>query len=147
MTHTSSTLKADTSPPLAVIGVRARNTAGVIRQIEAGFPFRALERLGRVLDLGATDAAALIDLPTATYHRRKRAGQLASDESDRLARIARIVTRAIALFEGDVERAREWLKRPKPALANATPLDFSRTDFGAREVEALIDRLEHGVYS
>ncbi len=147
MPNASPDSKEHAAPPLAVIGVRARSPAGVVRQVEAGFPFRTLERLGRVLDLGAGDAAALIDVPAATYHRRRRAGQFAPDESDRLARIARIVTRAITLFEGDLERARAWLKRPKPALGDSTPLYFSRTDFGAREVEALIDRLEHGVYS
>lgn len=43
--------------------------------------------------------------------------------------------------------ARAWLSTPAPALANRTPVEVAATDVGAREVESLIDRLEHGVFS
>lgn len=118
-----------------------------MRRIEEGLPFSTLVRLSRVLEISAPELAELIDLPPATFHRRKRAGRLAPDESDRLARIARIVTRATRLCEDDAAAARHWLKRPKAALDDRTPIEFARTDIGAREVEALIERLEYGVYS
>jgi uncharacterized protein (DUF2384 family) len=35
----------------------------------------------------------------------------------------------------------------KKALENQTPLEYSRTELGAREVENLIGRLEHGVFA
>lgn len=51
------------------------------------------------------------------------------------------------LFEGDVAGAVVWLTSPKKALGHKTPLAYSRTKPGAREVENLIGRLEQGVFS
>jgi putative toxin-antitoxin system antitoxin component (TIGR02293 family) len=61
--------------------------------------------------------------------------------------IARILQKAANLFEGDVSAAATWLTKPCKALGNQTPLACARTDKGAREVEGLIGRLEHGVFS
>ena len=53
---------------------------------------------------------------------------------------------AVALFEGDIAAARKWLQMPQRGLGGETPLDFASTEVGAREVENLIGRLEHGVF-
>jgi putative toxin-antitoxin system antitoxin component (TIGR02293 family) len=62
-----------------------------------------------------------------------------------LVRLSRIVGLAPMLFEGGLDEARAWLMAPHPALDNAVPLDFAVTEVGAREVENLIGRLEHGI--
>jgi putative toxin-antitoxin system antitoxin component (TIGR02293 family) len=74
-------------------------------------------------------------------------GRLQPDESDRLVRAARIFAQAVGLFEGDEEAARRWLTSPQPALGGSTPWDYAATEIGAREVENLIGRLEHGIPS
>ena len=51
------------------------------------------------------------------------------------------------LFEGDNAAALRWLTAPRKALEGKTPLAYARTELGAREVEDLIGRLEHGVIS
>ena len=58
----------------------------------------------------------------------------------------RIFTYALDLFEGDQEAAQQWLSTEIQALQGATPLEASKTEEGAREVENLIVRLEHGVF-
>ena len=45
------------------------------------------------------------------------------------------------------ENTRQWLNTELPALNSRTPLDFARTEQGAREVENLIGRIEHGIVS
>jgi putative toxin-antitoxin system antitoxin component (TIGR02293 family) len=82
----------------------------------------------------------------ATLHRRKKTGQLDASESERLIRLARLMARATEVFESE-ESARSWLKRPALALAGESPLGFADTEVGAREVEFLLGRLEHGVLS
>ena len=62
-------------------------------------------------------------------------------------RVSRVFGMTLALFEGDVEAARAWFATPAPALGDRTPLDVSTTEIGAREVENLIGRLEHGVFT
>jgi putative toxin-antitoxin system antitoxin component (TIGR02293 family) len=39
------------------------------------------------------------------------------------------------------------LNRPNKELGDESPLDFTRTEIGARDVEDLIGRLEHGVFT
>jgi putative toxin-antitoxin system antitoxin component (TIGR02293 family) len=115
--------------------------------MEAGFPFKALESLAALSGLSVTLIASILGIPERTLARRKAAGRFAPHESERLLRISIMFEKAVELFEGDVSGAVTWLTRPKRALAHQPPLAFSRTELGAREVENLIGRLEHGVFS
>lgn len=58
-----------------------------------------------------------------------------------------VFEKAVELFEGDVEAARRWLNTPNKALADTSPAKKAETESGAREVEHLIGRLEHGEFS
>ena len=90
---------------------------------------------------------AFVNIPRRTLTRRKREGVFAPDESDRLLRAARVFGRTLELFDGDRDRALDWLTTPQPGLGGAIPLQMARTDVGAREVERLVGRLEQGVFS
>jgi putative toxin-antitoxin system antitoxin component (TIGR02293 family) len=61
-------------------------------------------------------------------------------------RIIRLFDLARSVFGTD-EATRRWLNAPLRALGGRSPLDFAQTEPGAREVENVIGRLEHGVYS
>lgn len=56
----------------------------------------------------------------------------------------RVFERAKRLL-GTEQNTREWFNLELPALGWRTPLDFAQTEPGAREVEAVIERLEDGV--
>jgi putative toxin-antitoxin system antitoxin component (TIGR02293 family) len=60
---------------------------------------------------------------------------------------SRVFAKATALFEGDREAASQWMATSLPALGGSTPNDVLKTDSGVRDVENLIGRIEHGVYS
>lgn len=79
--------------------------------------------------------------------RRKTEGRFHPHESERLFRISGVFEQAVALFEGDSGAARRWLTAPSKELDNHSPLEIARTEIGAREVENLIGRLEHGVFT
>jgi putative toxin-antitoxin system antitoxin component (TIGR02293 family) len=51
----------------------------------------------------------------------------------------------LQLFEGGLDEARTWLFAPHLALDSHSPIEFASTEIGAREVESLIGRLEHGI--
>lgn len=116
-------------------------------RIEAGFPYSSVARLQHALARSLPEVATLVRIPLRTLARRKRAGRLAPDESERVLRIATVLERAERLFEGDRPAALAWLGAPHRALGGETPLEVARTEVGAREVEELIGRLEHGVFS
>jgi putative toxin-antitoxin system antitoxin component (TIGR02293 family) len=130
---------------LTILGLRARSTLELLEKVERGFSYATFVRLQRAIDVPAQELADFVQIPARTLLRRKETGRLRSDESDRVLRVSRLLERAIELFEGNAEAARNWLASPAKALAGHTPLDFARTEAGAREVESLIGRLEHGV--
>ena len=131
----------------ASLGLTATRTDLLVRRIERGLPFKALVSLGALSGLSVTLIASVLRIPERTLARRKAAGMLAPDESERLLRVSTVFEQAVELFEGDVAGAVTWLTSPKKALGHRTPLAYSRTEPGAREVENLIGRLEHGVFS
>lgn len=118
-----------------------------VRLVGRGLPWSALERFRGAAGWSLAELAPLIQVPVRTLDRRRRERRLRPDESDRLVRLARVFQQALALFEGDAVGARQWLGAPVPAFAGLTPLELVTTDPGAREVEALIGRLEHGIPS
>ena len=89
---------------------------------------------------------AMLGLSKATLHRRRSGGRLGSTESDRIVRFARLMGKAVEVMESN-ENARKWLNSPQVGLGGAMPLDYAETEVGAREVEDLLGRIEHGVYS
>jgi len=131
----------------ASLGIEAADTPALIREIEAGFSFDALQRLEAHSGLSLSQLACVVGIPERTLARRKAAGRLSPEESERLVRISYLVDKALELFEGDLEAAARWFTSPKKALDNQQPIQYARTELGAREVENLLGRLEYGVFS
>ena len=120
--------------------------AAIIRRIRKGLPMAEFRALAEWLKVTEEELAPLVGISRATFHRRRKAGHLESPESEKLIRFARLLTRATEVLE-DEEAAREWLKTPAVAFGGESPLSFADTEIGAREVEFLLGRLEHGVFS
>ena len=137
----------DSGRSVRTLGLDAKSSGELIRQVERGFSFNALLDLESRSGVALSEIASIIDLPPRTLARRKSSGRLSSDESEKLLRISAVFEQAVDLFEGNRPGALKWLTTPKKALENETPLAYSRTELGAREVEDLIGRLEHGVFS
>ena len=131
----------------ALLGLRTFDTPGLLARIHAGLSFHAWERFLQTTGLPRDVVLEAVQISSRTLARRRSEGRLQTDESDRLLRLARVFARTQALFEGRADAARAWLLGEQMALGGATPLRYASTDVGAREVEALIGRLEHGVAS
>jgi putative toxin-antitoxin system antitoxin component (TIGR02293 family) len=129
------------------LGFSSSDVRQIVGRVEAGFPYSALEKFRKATRLPLAMIAELVRIPPRTLVRRRAAGKLTPDESERLLRLATIFERALDLFEGDLAATMNWLITPKKALAGESPLPFSQTEIGARAVESLIGRLEHGVFS
>ena len=131
----------------STLGLTAANPAELIQQLERGFSFRTLQTFESRSGLAMSRLAATIGIPERTLARRRVSRRLTPDESERLLRISAIFEDAVDLFEGDVAAAVNWLTTPRKALGDRAPLAYARTEPGAREVENLIGRLEHGIFS
>jgi putative toxin-antitoxin system antitoxin component (TIGR02293 family) len=129
------------------IGLSASRTPELIQQVRKGLPFRALRTFSTETGFAPSKIAEAIGIPERTLARRRNAGRLAPDESERLLRISTVFEKAVTLFEGDVDAALNWLSAPSRALADNTPWEYARFEPGARDVEDLIGRMEHGVFT
>ena len=117
-----------------------------VSKVQAGLHFRELEALRRDLGLPLDQLSEKLGISRATMHRRKASGRLGPDESDRVVRFERLLKQAAKVF-GSNESARQWLSIPQWGLGGAVPLDYARTEVGAREVENLLGQIEYGIFS
>jgi putative toxin-antitoxin system antitoxin component (TIGR02293 family) len=58
-----------------------------------------------------------------------------------------VFARTVDLYDGDATRALGWLTSALIALEGRRPFDLLATEVGARDVETILGRLEHGVFS
>lgn len=130
-----------------LLGLEYFDLPNVVKAVKKGFPWKAFERLAHNMDLPQELIADMIGVPRRTLARRKADNRFQPDESDRLLRIARVFAKTLRLFDGDRDAATEWLTEINRALGDVAPLDYAATEVGAVEVEHLIGRIEHGVYS
>jgi len=128
----------------ASLEVLSTPTDVLIDRVHEGLPYSEVDHLSTLLGLPIRGLAKTLGIPERTLARRRRDGRLSSDESERVLRLERLFSLTVAMLR-DEERARTWLKTPKRALGNKTPLGYAETEVGAREVENLIGRIRHGV--
>src|SRR5690349_21927541 len=116
---------------------KSTHPTDLIQKIQKGLRFSELKTLQDTLEMPFEKLAAKLCISRSTLQRRKTAGRLSRDESDKVVRFSRLLRQATAVF-GDAEKAREWLKHPQVGLGGAVPLDYASTETGAREVESLL---------
>lgn len=119
--------------------------APLVERIREGLPMAEFRALADLLQISEEPLGRLLGISPATLTRRKKARQLGMPESERVVRFARLFGLAAEVLGGE-QGAREWLKAPNPGTAGESPLSYADTEFGAREVENLLGRLDHGVF-
>lgn len=141
-------LREGAAPPVDRVreNSRGESPGTVIARIREGMPMAEFRSLAEWLEMPDEKLAPLLGISRATLHRRQKAGHLEPPESERIVRFARLMGRAVEVLGGE-EAAREWLQAPAVAFAGESPLSFADTEVGAREVEFLLGRIEHGVFS
>ena len=129
--------------PLSSLLVRE----GVVTLVRRGLPFATLDEVAAAAGIGRLAMARVIGLPPTTLARRREAGAMTTEESDRLVRVARLVGMTYELMRGDEDAARRWLKEGHELLEGESPLERASTEVGGREVEQLVGRLRYGTFS
>ena len=122
------------------------NATELRNRVRTGLPYQSLESIRERLNLSLPEAAIVLHVPLRTLARRRHGRKLDADESDRLYRLARIAAQAVAVL-GTEEKAATWLRRANRALNGEVPLGLLDTDLGARQIEDVLGRIEHGVVS
>lgn len=118
--------------------------------VREGLPVSALAHVVRTMKGWAGTQEEVLELvgPSRTLERKLHDGAraLKPGESDRLARMVRIVVRAEEAI-GSPDKAHRWLRKPNRALGGQAPLALLDSDAGAVAVEHVLGRIEHGVFA
>lgn len=133
----------------SVIGHDVHTDAQLVAVVRGGLPARALERVFddlADLSMSQTDLYNTVGSSRTLLRKRATGTRLSSSESDRLARVVRIVVRAEEAF-GERTRAHRWLGTASRALGGQRPFDLLDSDAGTMTVERELGRIEHGVFS
>src|SRR5262249_144361 len=136
-------MKTATLDKHAVSG-KSTHPTELIQKIQKGLLFSERKILQAPLDLPFEKLAAKLCISRSTLQRRKAAGRLSPDESDKVVRFSRLLRQATTVF-GDAERARAWLKHPQVGLGGAGPPDHTSTGESGREGQNLVGRSEEEV--
>lgn len=129
---------------MKTMALARRSPRDAVALVERGLLWRDAEALAADLHVSLDRLATLLDIPAATFFRRRHARRFTRQESDRLMRFRRLWWLASDVFEDD-EGARTWLETAQLGLAGAVPLDYAVTEAGAREVEDLLRRIDYGL--
>jgi putative toxin-antitoxin system antitoxin component (TIGR02293 family) len=121
-----------------------KHEGGLIDAIGRGLPVASFRSVATYANLTRETLAKAADIPLRTVQRRT--ARLKRDESDRLARVARIYALAETVL-GSREAAERWMLAPNWALDDARPLDLLETEVAAREVEDALGRIDEGIFS
>jgi len=128
------------------IGLKPQNATQLIARIKKGLPLKTFEQLCKNLAIPEKELCRILKIPPSTLARRKKSDQLSFEESERVFRIARLYDKAVEVFK-QPGMGRKWLKEPAWALGDVAPLEYADTELGAKEVEELLGRIEHGVFT
>jgi putative toxin-antitoxin system antitoxin component (TIGR02293 family) len=118
----------------------------LIEAVTQGLPSSLARELARKMEISLEDMSGLLRMNPRTFQRRMNDGTLNLGESERLWELSRLFSNAVDVLES-ASAAVHWFKNPIQALGWATPLAYARTSIGLRELENILGRIEHGVYS
>jgi putative toxin-antitoxin system antitoxin component (TIGR02293 family) len=123
-----------------------RSLAELRAAIGAGLALPALERVASRIYDDPTERRALmrVVVPEGSLKRRQRTGHLSPAESERTARLAHIVALADYVWR-DRDDARAFLTTPHPELGDAAPIEVAVEEFGARQVEEILQGILYGL--
>lgn len=128
----------------ALLNDVSADRARTIEAIRQGFPASVLKDAGSYFDMPINRIRAIVRLPeTTAYMPVKLGANLDSAASERIWRLADIVTMAQTVFE-DAEAAKIWLRTPNNTFRNAAPIDYLDTEPGAMAVRQVLNAIATG---
>lgn len=111
---------------------------------EKGVPLSMLEEFAAYSGFAVSDLFEVVIAARTLKHRRSRNESFNLDESDRLARVARLFQLAVRVF-GSAEVAHRWLLLPKIRFDQRSPLSMMRTELGGQLVQEFLFQIDEGM--
>jgi putative toxin-antitoxin system antitoxin component (TIGR02293 family) len=116
------------------------------REIERGLPLSTLEEFSAYSGIAVKDLLEVVIPARTLKHRRQRQEPLSLDESDRLARVAKMYESAVKVYD-DREDGRKWLCGKKSRFDGKTALEMLRTEAGEQAVRDFLIQIDEGYFA
>jgi putative toxin-antitoxin system antitoxin component (TIGR02293 family) len=116
------------------------------REVERGLPISTLEEFSAYSGIALKDLLEVVIPARTLKHRRQRQEPLNRDESDRLARVAKIYELAVKVY-GDRQDGRKWLTGQKRRFDGKTALSLLRTEAGEQAVRDFLIQIDEGMFA
>ena len=142
----SLTVPVHKKPDLKIVGFKSDDVMGQVAELKEGLPGGIVAVLSRELEVSRKELARIAGVAERTLIRKVQEGRLSPNQSERMERIARLLSKAIDVL-GNKELALRWLKAPRSYFGGRPPLDYADTELGSQEVINLLGRIEYGVFS
>lgn len=123
---------------------RSADRLALIESIRGGLSLKTVAEAAETLGMTIKDLAVFGVIPARTLSHSKKSGRFTHAQSDRVARFFRVWQKAKDTF-GGLEKARGWMNRPTRPLGGKAPVALLDTEEGARFVEDLLFRIDHGL--
>lgn len=115
------------------------------REVAQGLPIATLEQFSAYSGIPMRDLLEVVIPARTLKHRRQRNEPLSIDESDRLARVAKIYELAVKVY-GDRDDGRKWLSGKKRRFDGKTALEMLRTQAGEQAVQEFLIQIDEGMF-
>ena len=115
------------------------------REIERGLPLSVLEEFSAYSGFAVKNLLEVVIPARTLKHRRQKQESLSLDESDRLARVARIYELAVKVYDNR-EDGRKWLCGKKRRFDGKTALELLRTEAGEHAVQEFLIQIDEGMF-
>lgn len=127
-----------------LLGKTVKDLNGLRRKVESGLPTKSIDFvINKVPTRSERGELRNKIVPRSTLARR--GDTLTAEESERLERVARVISLAEALWVNEDEEAWKFLNRAHPELGGEAPIDVALTELGARQIEELLAKIEFGL--
>jgi putative toxin-antitoxin system antitoxin component (TIGR02293 family) len=140
-------MRRSIAPVSLLTDVDLDDHAKMANLVSRGMDPRILSQLSETLGFSVEGVADIVAISRSTIVRRTARHQLLNQEqSERVLRFLRLYRKALSVFKTK-EVAINWFQTENRALGDKTPLEFSKTEPGARLVENILGRISEGVFS
>jgi len=136
---------AATPQLFSYIGISPKSDFELARMTEEGL---RLDTIVSLKDHGLTftEISDIIISPRTLKHRKSRREPLSNEETDRVVRVARILSMAEEIF-GSKKKALAWLRAKDDRLEHRAPLRMLSTESGGRLIENMLWQIDEGAFS
>lgn len=115
------------------------------KDVERGLPLTTLEEFSVYSGIPMKELLEVVIPPRTLKHRRQRQQALSMEESDRLARVARMFELAVKVYS-DRDGGREWLMSRMRRFEGKTALSMLRSELGEQAVQEFLIQIDEGIF-